>query len=291
VRAGPARSDWDFYQVLPTLTRRGVDYIRSRRDQTQPFFLYFPLPSPHAPIVPTAEFEGRSQAGPYGDFVVQTDDACGQLLAALADAGLEKNTIVIFSADNGAEIFAYERDARFDHWSSAPFRGLKRDLYEGGHHVPFVIRWPGVTKPGTVSDALISQVDLLATLASAVGFELPPDAAADSHDFLPWLRGQSQRPPRTTIVHNTNPGQYAIRHGDWLLVDGKTGTMGEPPEKAWLEKHDVPPDDGQPVELYDLRRDVGQRENVAAAHPDTVAELQSLLKSVRSRGHTAPRLD
>ena len=291
VRAGPARSDWDFYQVLPTLTRRGVDYIRSRRGQTQPFFLYFPLPSPHAPIVPTAEFEGRSQAGPYGDFVVQTDDACGQLLAALADAGLEKNTIVIFSADNGAEIFAYERDARFDHWSSAPFRGLKRDLYEGGHHVPFVIRWPGVTKPGTVSDALISQVDLLATLASAVGFELPPDAAADSHDFLPWLRGQSQRPPRTTIVHNTNPGQYAIRHGDWLLVDGKTGTMGEPPEKAWLEKHDVPPDDGQPVELYDLRRDVGQRENVAAAHPDTVAELQSLLKSVRSRGHTAPRLD
>ncbi|NBW87379.1 MAG: arylsulfatase, partial [Planctomycetia bacterium] len=175
--------------------------------------------------------------------------------------------------------------------SSAPFRGLKRDLYEGGHHVPFVIRWPGVTKPGTVSDALISQVDLLATLASAVGFELPPDAAADSHDFLPWLRGQSERPPRTTIVHNTNPKQYAIRHGDWLLVDGKTGTMGEPPEKAWLEKHDVPPDDGQPVELYDLRRDVGQRENVAAAHPDTVAELQSLLKSVRSRGHTAPRLD
>lgn len=291
VRPGPARSDWDFYRVLPTLTQRGVDYIRSRRGQKQPFFLYFPLPSPHAPIVPTAEFDGRSQAGPYGDFVVQTDDACGRLLAALADAGLDRDTIVIFSADNGPEIFAYDRDARFDHWSSGPFRGLKRDLYEGGHHVPFLIRWPGVTEPGAVSDALISQVDVMATLAAAVGYELPPDAAADSHDFLPWLRGETPKPPRTTIVHNTHPGQYAIRHGDWLLVDFKTGTMGKGPPAAWLEKYGVPADDGQPVELYDLRRDPRQRENLAAAHPDTVSELKSLLQRIRARGHSAPRLD
>jgi arylsulfatase A len=290
-RPGPARRDWDFHRVLPTLTDRTVAFVRGRRRDPRPFFLYVPLPSPHAPIIPNDAFIGRSQAGAYGDFVVQTDDACGRVLEALRETGLDANTVVVFTADNGAEHYAYARDERFDHWSSGPFRGVKRDLYEGGHHVPFLLKWPGVTKPGTVTDALVSQVDLMATLAAATGTQLPPDAAADSHDLLPWLTGRSHAPPRTALVHNTNPEQYAIRDGAWLLVDGPTGVM-EPRQRsapaAWLEKHGYPPEDGQPVELYDLAQDVGQRHNLAADHPDKVAELRGLLDRTRREERSAP---
>ena len=202
-RPGPARSDWDFYQNLPTLTREAVGYIASRKGRKQPFFLYLPFPSPHAPIIPTDEFDGKSKAGPFGDYVVQTDDSCGQILAALRDAGLEQNTIVVFSADNGPEIYAYQRDETYDHWSAEPFRGLKRDIYEGGHHVPFVIKWPGVTKPGAVTPALISQVDLMATFASLLDYETPTDSAEDSYDFLPFL--SVKRAPRPAAPSSITP--------------------------------------------------------------------------------------
>jgi arylsulfatase A len=289
---GPARSDWDFYQVLPTLTRKGVEYIQSRKGKDQPFFLYFPLPSPHVPIVPTDAFDGKSKAGAYGDFVCQTDDACGQLLAALRASGLESNTIVIFSADNGAERSAYARDEKVDHWSSAPFRGVKRDIYEGGHHVPFLIKWPGVTKAGTVTDALISQVDLMATFAALVNFDLPKNAAEDSHNFQPWLKGASKTPPRSTMVHNTYEKYgYAIRDGDWLLVDAKSGYAQHKPPPAWNKKHQQEPDDRQPVELYNLKEDIGQKHNLASGHPDKVAELQALLNKIRDQGHSSPRLN
>ncbi len=288
-REGPGRSDWDFYQVLPTLTRKGVEYIHSRKGKAEPFFLYFPLPSPHAPIVPLDSFDGKSKAGAYGDYVVQTDDACGQLLQALRDAGLDQNTIVIFSADNGPENYAYPRDDKFDHWSAGPLRGLKRDIYEGGHRVPTMIRWPGLTKAGAVTDAVFSQVDLMATLSHYAGFDLPENSAEDSHDFLPWLKGEVAESPRRTIVHNTSKGKYAIRDGDWVLVNAKTGAVRQPSD-AWREKHKVPAYDDQVVGLYNLREDIGQRHNLAKAHPEKVAELQGLLGKIQQQGHSAPRL-
>lgn len=288
-RPGPARSDWDFYQDLPTLTHKAVEYVASREGKEQPFFLYVPFPSPHAPIIPTADFDGKSMAGAFGDYVAQTDDACGKILAALKGAGLESNTIVVFSSDNGAENYAYERDRKFDHWSSAPFRGIKRDLYEGGHHVPFLIRWPGATKAGAVSEALFSQVDLMATFASLTGYDLPASAAADSHDFLPYFRGEASTSPRNTIVHNTQKDLYAIRHGDWLLIDAKTGNAQPVPE-SWMKKHETPPDDVLPVELYNLRDDPGQRVNLALKEAETVKMLHDLLAKIREQGHSAPRL-
>ena len=287
-REGPGRSDWDFYQVLPTLTEKAVKYIHARKDGDKPFFLYFPLPSPHAPIVPTDEFDGRSKAGAYGDFVAQTDDSCGRLLDALRETGLYENTIIFFSADNGAEAYAYPRDEKHDHWSSAPLRGLKRDLYEGGHRVPTLLKWPGVTRPGSVTGALFSQVDVMATLAAYLGHELPRDSAEDSHDFLPYLKGEVQASPRTTLVHNTFKDRYAIRHHEWLLVDHPTGTDRQPP-KAWMEKHKVPPYTGLDTGLYHLKEDLGQRHNLAGERPDKVAELRELLKSIRAGRHTAPR--
>jgi arylsulfatase A len=289
-REGPGRSDWDFYQILPTLTKKGVEYIHSRKGKSEPFFLYFPLPSPHAPIVPNDKFDGKSKAGAYGDFVVETDDACGQILQALRDAGFEDNTIVFFSADNGPEYYAFVRDEKFDHWSAAPLRGLKRDIYEGGHRVPTILKWPALTKPGSVTDSLFSQTDLMATFAHVLNFTLPEKSAEDSYDFLPHWKGESPSPPRTTMVHNTFKGEYAIRHQDWVLINAKSGANRKIPA-AWMEKHKTPDYDGQAVGLYQIRDDISQRNNLAAKHPEKVVELQALLKKIQDQGHSAPRLE
>ncbi|MGB6222218.1 sulfatase family protein [Haloferula sp.] len=288
-RPGPALADWDFYQVLPTLADKGVAWIESQKDSEKPFFLYFPFPSPHAPIIPNDEFDGKSQAGPYGDFVYQTDHICGRLMEALEKAGKSDNTLIIFTADNGAEFYAYARDEKYDHWSSAPLRGLKRDIHEGGHRVPFIVKWPGVIKPGSVSNALISQTDILATLASMVSYELPSSSAEDSFDFLPYLRGKSDAGPRDEMVHNTFKGKYAFRQGDWLLIDSKSGDERKVPS-AWMNKHKVP-EDSQSVGLYNLKDDIGQRHNLAAKNPEKVAQLQARLKEIRTGEHSAPRLD
>jgi len=288
-RPGPMISDWDPYQNIPTTTQKAVEYLKGLKDSDDPFFLYFAFPSPHAPIIPNDEFDGKSEAGPYGDFVVETDDACGRILKALEESGRAENTIVVFTADNGPEKYAYARDEKFDHWSSHPLRGLKRDIYEGGHHVPFLIRWPGVAEAGRVSDALVSQIDLMATFAAAMDVTLPSEnAAEDSHNLLPLIKGETDS-VRTTHIHNTKENQYAIRDGDWLLVDSKTGYVSGR-NKEWEEKHGYPEDDNGPVELYNLKKDIGQRSNVASANPEKVEELQKLLATIREQGWSAPRL-
>lgn len=285
-RPGPMVSTWDPYQNILTITKHGVQYIHDQAKTKSPFFLYFAFPSPHAPIIPNDQFDGKSQAGPYGDFVYETDDAAGQLLRALEESGQSKNTIVIFSADNGPEKYAYERDRKFDHWSSNPFRGLKRDIYEGGHHVPFMIRWPGVTRPGVVSNALVSQIDLMATIAAIVNFKLLKGQAEDSHNLLPLIRGEVNS-VRTTHIHNTYKNKYAIRHGDWLLIDATNG-YSQSSNLDWEKKHNYPKDDNYEVELYNLANDIGQRHNVAANHPERVRELQAMLKEIREVGFSAP---
>lgn len=287
-RNGPMVTGWDPYQNIPETTRRSVEFIRSRKDAKDPFFLYFAYPSPHAPIIPNDEFDGKSGAGAYGDFLYETDDSIGQILAALQESGLAENTLIIFTADNGPERYAYARDAKFGHWSSAPLRGAKRDTYEGGHRVPFIIKWPGVAKAGRVVPALVSQIDLMATLAATTGFALPADAAEDSYDLLPLIRGEADV-IRTTHIHNTYENAWAIRHGDWLLIDSKTG-YNSTRDREWEARHGYPADDDLPVELYDLSKDISQKDNLAATHPERVAELSALMKKIRAQGHSAPRL-
>ncbi len=293
-RPGPAHSDWDFYENLPTLTDRAVRWIKGRAAganasaATHPFFLYFPLPSPHAPIVPTDEFDGKSKAGPYGDYVTQSDWSCGQLLAALEESDHAENTIVIFTADNGPEKYAYARAENLDHWSSTPLRGLKRDIYEGGHRVPFIVRWPGRIEPGAVSDELVSQIDLMATIAAIVGYDLPDDAAEDSHNLLSLLDDETGI--RTTHIHNTRENAYAIRHGDWLLIDAKNGYMSGR-NAEWEARYGYSADDSDAGQLFDLGIDLGQKKNLIAQHPEKAAELRALLEKIRTQGHSAPRLE
>jgi arylsulfatase A len=280
-RPGPMTPGWDFYTVVPHITGKAVEWIKQQRGNDAPFFLYAPFNSPHAPIVPTADFTGKSQAGGYGDFMMQTDHEAGRILEALEENGFAENTIVIFSADNGAEHYAYDRIRNFQHRSSGPLRGVKRDLYEGGHRVPFLVKWPGVVEPGSVSDTLVSQVDLFATLAAIVGHTLPAGVADDSHDLLPvWKENASG--PRLSIIHNTSEGAYAVRHENWLLIAHKTGAHSKVP--AWFDEENGYSKNEHPGELYDLSADLAQKHNLYAKEPAKVKELTALLETIRAKG-------
>jgi arylsulfatase A len=265
---------------MPTLTEKAEAWI-SQQKQDKPFFLYFPFTSPHAPIVPTQEFVGKSGANGYGDFMVQTDDTVGRVLAALEQHGFANNTLVIFSADNGPEKYAYDRVKNFGHRSMGELRGLKRDIWEGGHRVPFLVRWPGVVPAGKVSDGLVSQIDIFATLAAIAGSEIPAGSAEDSYNQLALFKGEGPS-ARDTVVHNTNANGYALRHGDWVLIDTKTGAVSSVP--AWFDEANGYTKNMQPGELYYLKEDIAQKKNRYAEMPEKVAELKAMLAKVREKG-------
>jgi arylsulfatase A len=280
-RPGPSTPNWDFEAVAPRLKDQAVSWIAKQKGISEPFFLYVPFNTPHAPIIPNAEYLGKSAAGGFGDFVVQTDDHVGQILQALDENGFADNTLVIFTADNGPEHYAYERLKKFDHRSAGPLRGLKRDLYEGGHRVPFIVRWPGQVKAGSVNEAMISQVDLMATLTSITGAKLPENSAEDSYDMSQPLKGVSES-PRQTIVHNTMKGAYAIRHREWVLIQAKTGAHSKVP--AWFDKQYGYAEDGLEGELYNLKDDLAQKSNLYASMPEKVKELKDRFKQVQAKG-------
>jgi arylsulfatase A-like enzyme len=275
-RPGPKVSGWDPYRVLPTLTSKAGEWIHQQKE-TQPFFLYFALPSPHAPIIPNEEFDGTSAAGAYGDFVVQTDWVVGQVLQALQDKGLDDNTIVIFTSDNGPEAYAWARAMNFDHFSMGKFRGLKRDVWEGGHHVPFLIKWPGEIEAGSVSTEVISQVDLMVTLADITGIQLPDDAAPDSYNILPILKGEvHQTPFREVTIHNTFEDIWGIRKGDWLYINSHTGGHRVPPH-AFNELRGYS-DFATEGLLFNMKKDPEQRINLFEEYPEIVKEMDALLQ-------------
>lgn len=288
-RPGPMVSDWDPYQNIPVTTRKGVEYIEKHAKGDKPFFLYFAYPSPHAPIIPNDQFDGKSKAGPYGDFVYETDDSVGQLLAALDKTGVADNTLVIFSADNGPEHYAYTRDAKFGHWSSHPLRGLKRDIYDGGHRVPYIVRWPGKVPAGKVSEALVSQIDIMATLAAVVGFELPKEAAEDSHNLLPLWKGETAESPRRHHIHNTHAHSFAIRSDGWTLIEGKSGYHSGR-YQDWEKRRKVEAEAKGGKHLFHIQEDMGQGKNLIEQNPEKAAELSALMKKLREQGHSAPRL-
>jgi arylsulfatase A len=280
-RPGPAMEEWDFFKVLPTLTKKAVEYIHQQKSQKQPFFLYMAFPSPHAPIIPNEEFRGKSMAGPYGDFVYQTDWCAGEILKALDTIGATENTLVLFTADNGPERYAYERIKKYEHHSSAPFRGLKRDIYEGGHHVPFLVSWPAKIPAGSTSDQVISQVDILQTIATLIGANLPKGLAHDSHDFSQIWLGSSDKEIRTSTVQNTYEGRYALRQGDWLYINHKSGYHSQPP--SWAAEYLNYPPLNDTVQLYHLKNDIAQKNNLAAKMPEKILEMQRKLEEIQKQ--------
>jgi len=267
-------------EMLPRLTRRAVDYLSGKHDQ--PFFLYVPLTSPHTPILPAPEWQGKSGLGAYADFVMQTDATVGRILAALDENGLAENTLMIFSADNGcspqADVKSLEKQG---HHASAQYRGYKADIWDGGHRVPFLVRWPGHVKAGSTSNATLCLGDFMATAADVVGTPLPESAAPDSVSFLPALKGQNIPAGREAIVHHSINGQFAIRQGSWKLCfcagSGGWGT----PDDGEAARQGLPA-----AQLYDLATDPGETTNLIAQHPAEAARLAALLESYIARGRS-----
>jgi arylsulfatase A-like enzyme len=296
-RPGPMVPGWKLVDIMPELTRRAIGYIdqSARTNPDKPFFLYFALTAPHYPVVPTPEFLGRSQAGQYGDFVAQVDWTVGQVIEALAHAGLAENTLAMFTSDNGPECVeidpgAYDRVQKYGHRSMDGLRGVKRDAWEGGHRVPFLARWPGQIPASWVSDEIICHVDLMSTCAAILGVTLPPDAGVDSYNVLPALRGQKlPRPVREATVLHSADGKFVLRQGSWVLIDARTGDdNGQRGEPDWLKRERGYTPNTAPGELYDLRDDLPQRANLYAQKPEIVNRLETLLEKYKANGRSTP---
>jgi arylsulfatase A-like enzyme len=295
-RPGPMLPGWKLVDVLPALAERAVRHVEAAARAGRPFFLYLPLTSPHYPVVPAPEFKGKSGAGEYGDFVVQTDWVVGRVLDALARGGVADNTLVVFTSDNGPEITgevnpgAYDRLRRFGHASMDGLRGAKRDAWEGGHRVPFLARWPGKIPPGGVCDETICHVDLMATAAAILGAGLPADAAVDSINVLPAFLGQKRdRPMREATVHHSGNSKFAVRRGPWVLILAATGDdNGQRGEPAWLKEQRGYRPHAEPGELYNLADDPAQARNHYASEPEKVRELTAILERYVSEGRSTP---
>ena len=275
----PMAPGWKFDDILPELTRRAVDYIHRRAQAGQPFFLYFPQTSPHEPVVPSPAFKGKSGIAPIADFVMETDWSAGQVIKAIDDAGIADNTIVIFTADNGHSHYTGWQDLMdAGHLPSGPYRGHKGDVWEGGHRVPMVVRWPGQVAAGSTSEQMVCLTDLFATFAEILGVALPDGAAADSFSFLPGLTGRSNlAKSRNSMVNHSNFGEFAYRNDSWKLVYKLGGKN--------LERSR-----GKPTvaELYDLSRDVSEQNDLAETQPAVVKQLSDELSAVITNGASRP---
>jgi len=282
-------------EVQPRLTEKTIAYLgeRAAARDGRPFFLYLALAAPHTPTLPTKEFAGKTPT-PYGDFVLQIDADVGAILAALEKNGQAKNTLVIFTTDNGyAPAGNIPRLQQFGHDSSAGFRGTKSDAFEGGHRVPFIARWPGVTPSGTRSEATIGQLDLFATCAELLGAKLPENAAEDSASLLAMLRGEEDAAirGREALVHHSAEGEFAIRRGKWELILCPGSGGWSPPSRSPSPWTQAKPDDFAglpPFQLYDLAADPGETTNVAERHPEMVQQLGRLMGQIIERGRSTP---
>lgn len=296
-RPGPAHADFEDQDVLPTLARKASRFVRERARTTEPFFLYMPLNSPHTPISPSKEWQGKSRLGPYGDFVMETDWAIGEVVKAVDESRIAENTLIIVTADNGCSPAAKRGDPhdmiRFrtgesepedptKHYASNIYRGHKADIYDGGHRVPYIARWTGRVKAGSVCSDPVCLVDLFATTADIIGKPIPDSAAEDSVSLLPNLLGTAEGPVREAVVHHSINGSFSIRRGKWKL-SLCPGSGGWSHPRPGRNQKGLPP-----VQLYDMTADIAETTNLQAQHPEVVRELTELLQSYVDRGRSTP---
>ena len=274
---GPALAGWTLEPILPELGKRAAAFIRREAKKSAPFFIYMPLTSPHTPLSVNPEWRGKSGLNLYADFVMETDAVVGLVLAALEDSGVAGETLVIFTSDNGCApyIGAGELEEQ-GHYPSGPLRGYKSDAWEGGHRVPFIVRWPGKVVAGSENSQLVHQADLLATFAELFGARLADDEGEDSFSLMPLLNGGEQA-VRESAVSAASSGLPAVRLGPWKYIPGRgSGGWGKGGDQS------------QPVQLYQLETDLGETKNLAAENPEKVAEMQALLERLIVRGRSTP---
>ena len=264
--------DWDLDQVDVQLAEKAVHFINEhkRTNPNLPFFLYYALSAPHIPWVNPEFIRGKSKEGPRGDMNALVDWCVGEVRRALEAQGILEDTILIFTSDNGP------RRGANGHKSAGPFRGYKNQAYEGGHRVPFIVRWPGKIKPGTISDVPISLTDMMATFAEFLDYSLPDSAAEDSISILPAVMGDEGRKIRRPALitdtggHSSEQGDFSIRRGKWKLIEINRPTSS-------VQKAPV-------FELYDMEKDPFETTNLAADNIGMVKEMSRLLQACRQRG-------
>jgi arylsulfatase A-like enzyme len=273
---GPALAEWELEPILPTLGEKAEAFIAKAAASDRPYFLYLPLTSPHTPLAVNDEWRGKSGLGAYADLVMETDAVVGRVLDAIEASGAADRTLVLFTSDNGCApyIGVGQLEAQ-GHYPSGPLRGYKSDVWEGGHRVAFIVRWPGETKAGGVCDQLVHQADLMATLADGAGAELPDDAGEDSFSIRPLLNGPDKA-VRQTAVSQSISGLSALREGRWKLIFG-------PGSGGWTEGGDR-----QPGQLYDLGADLGETKNLYSAEPERVKQMTALMEKIVSGGRSTP---
>lgn len=267
-------------QVMPTLTDKAVTWLK-QQEPGRPFFLYYAPVSVHNPITPSAKTKGTSDTGAYGDWIHELDRSVGAVLAALDEKGLTKDTLVLFTSDNGGEFFGQEQAAAQAAGLKpmGPFKGDKHTVWEGGFRVPYIVRWPGRAPPGTVCDEMINLTDTFATVAAIVGVAIAPakDAAEDSFNVLPaWLGEKHSSPLRPHMIVHSADGVFAIRKGPWKWIEGKPAKP-KPPQARQDEFH---------PQLYHLGNDIGETTDVQESNPTVVAELITLLDRCREQGYS-----
>lgn len=290
-RPGPAGKSFEPVDVLPTLTRQAVEWIERYGENGSKkgtsFFLYLPLNAPHTPLVPTAEWRGRSELGDYGDFCLQVDDTVGRIMDALERCGLTEQTIVVFTSDNGfASILKPEKFEAKGHYPSYVFRGYKSNIYEGGHRIPFIVRWPGTVESGTRCDRLVCLSDFMGTCAEILGATLSEDAAEDSFSFLPLLRGETSKANRSEHISIAPNDSISFRSEQWKLIvpaDTRFPSRVSAKRNTPLKKQRE-----AAIELFDLRHDPGESVNLAEKEKKRVESLVEKLERIIEAGRSTP---
>jgi arylsulfatase A-like enzyme len=282
-RQGPIAPGFTMEGCLPTLTDKAVGFLKDRAKKPgQPFFLYFPLTGPHTPWVPLKQFAGKSGAGLYGDFVMQVDDVLGQIMRTLDELNMADNTLLVFTSDNGAHWTPDDR-AKYPHRANAHWRGQKADVWDAGHRIPFLARWPGRFKTGTATTQLGCLTDLMSTVSELTASAMPADAGEDSFSWLSAALGTTPRQPmREAVVHHSSQGLFSIRRGEWKLCMG-LGSGG------FSDPRTAKPGPGEdPGQLYNIAADASETSNVYDRNPAVVASLTSLLDKYKADGRSRP---
>lgn len=284
-RKGPTGADFVHEEVLPNLVDRACNYIKEKAKADQPYFLYLPLPAPHTPMLPTEEFRGKSGIGEYGDFVLMVDAMVGKVLQAVKESGEDGNTIVVFTTDNGCSPAAGIKEMEAQgHRPNSIYRGHKADLFDGGHRIPCILRWPEGTKPHEVRQT-VCLTDFYATFAAINGYKLMDSEGEDSYNLLPAIVSETEIDPiREATVHHSIDGQFTIRQGDWkLLLSASSGGWSAPTPTDTLALDSLPP-----IQLYNMKDDPSETTNVEAEHPEIVSRLRALMAKYVREGRSTP---
>jgi len=291
-RPGLIAPGFDLEEVDMVFLKKSIQFLEAhvKKSPGKPFFLFHSCQAVHLPSFPGDAFKGKTRAGPHGDFIFEFDHIVGELLKTLDRLGVAKDTLVLVSSDNGPEVTTVINMRKDHHHDGArPWRGMKRDQWEGGHRVPFLARWPGKIKPASTTDQTVCLTDVMATCAAIVGARLPGNAAEDSYNILPVLLGkQGGRPVRRDTLHQTIRLALAIRRGPWKYLDHK-GSGGNNYNRGPLKAFnilDTAP--GAPGQLYNLDSDPGETNNLYFRHPEIVKELKAQLDKYVESGRSAP---